>query len=117
MAFLISISGICAAGFFEHSSAFSSERENIVQDAFHSHAEDKSHPGDEHCTDENETNDTVVFQTINLLQNQISSTLGALFSVQVGVESSAYEPLYKTDRTLLTNNSLQRHIRSVVMRF
>jgi hypothetical protein len=117
IAFLISISGICAAGFFQESLAASSDPENIVQDVSHSHAEDKSHSADEHCADDNETNDTVVFQTINLFQNQISSTLETVFNALTRIESSAYDPLYKIDRTFLTNNSLQRHIRSVVMRF
>jgi hypothetical protein len=117
MAFLISLSGVCAGGFFEQSHAFSSERENITQDVSHSHTEDKSHSGDEHCTDENATNDKVVFQTINLVQNQISSTLGAVFSTTVAINVGAYDPPYKADRTSLTNHSLQRHIRSVVMRF
>lgn len=117
LAFFISISGICGDGFFEQSHAFSSEPENIAQDVSDSHTDAKNHGGDKHCTDDNETNDKVVFQTINLFQNQISSTLETVFGAPVGIESIAYDPLYKTDRTFLANNSPQRHIRSVVMRF
>lgn len=115
LAFLISISGICAAGFFEQSHASSIEPKNVAQDVSHSHDEEKSHS--EHCTDDRGTNDTVVVQTINSFQSQISNTLGTVFSAPVGIESSSYDPLYKTDRTFLTNHSLERHIRSVVMRF